>query len=520
MADQYLMALDFGTGAGRCFIIDIEGRRVTSVYHEWSYEQPPDAQPGGFEFDADLFWRVLGQTAQEAIAKAGINPAQIVAVSSTSQREGIVLLDEEGKEIYAGPNRDLRAWREGVELSQTYGHRMYELSGHWPNGIFAPARLLWLRRHRPQVYKRIFRLLMINDWVLYRLSGQWGCEPSNAAETCLFDITRLEWAQGLIRELDLPEHIFPPIYQAGECIGEVTPEAAAITGLRPGTPVVVGGADTQCGVLGSGGIAEGSVVAVAGTSTPVQMVLGEPLIDSQARTWTGPHVLSDKWVLESNAGLTGSVLRWFRDAFCDAEQVMTGAVELNAYDLMVEEAKRSPIGSNGVLAFMGPGVMNARQLLQSPFSLGGFLMLSPRSLLADKHSKRHFIRAILESLAFAIRGNCEQIQEISGRQIEQLVVCGGSTASAFWVQMLADVMRIPVIVSKIREATALGCAICAGVGAGIFPDLVSGVEVLGGTGKEIKPRSEASKRYEAAYEMWTILRQRLAQWSTAIKGKS
>lgn len=511
MTDQYLMALDFGTGAGRCSLVDVDGERMVSAYHEWSYDQPLDAQPGGCEFSPDRFWAILGRASQEAIDRAGIEPSQIVAVSSTSQREGIVLLDEQGKAIYAGPNRDLRAWREGAELSETYGHRIYQISGHWPNTMFAPARFAWLHEHRPEVYARMQRLLMINDWVLYQLSGNWGCEPTNAAETCLFNIGRLEWDQDLIRDLNLPMHLFPPVHRAGERIGEVTPEAAAVTGLETGTPVIVGGADTQCGVLGSGTVANGDTVAVAGTTTPVQMVLSEPLIDPQTRTWTGPYVLPEKWVLESNAGITGTVLRWFRDSFCDLEDAAAQTVGLNTYELMTQEAQQSPVGSSDIFAFMGPGIMNARSFLQTPYSLGGFLALTSTALWDEQHSKRHFIRAILESLAFAIRGNCEQIEEISQRNVDRLTVCGGSATSAFWVQMLANVTGVPILVPKVKEATGLGAAICAGVGAGVFSDFASGAEVLVNVAEEVEPIPQMSERYQAIYAKWVSLAEELAQ---------
>ena len=278
---RFLMALDFGTGAGRCFLIEIGGQESYSAYSEWAFDAPLEAQPGGFSFDPDAFWHTLGQTAQAAMKRGGVQATQIAAVSSTSLREGFVLLDDSGKEIFAVPNRDARAWAESIEVDQRWGQTMNDVSGHWPNPIMAPSRFLWLQHHQPGILGRARTLLMINDWILYRLCGERACEPTNAAETCLYDIVEHRWAEDLIRECQIPVSIFPPVCRGGYLLGKVTSAAAQVTGLVPGTPVVVGGADTQCGVLGSGVIDPGEVVVVAGTSTPCQMTLDSPVIDGQ-----------------------------------------------------------------------------------------------------------------------------------------------------------------------------------------------------------------------------------------------
>jgi len=513
---HYLAALDAGTGAGRCLIIDTEGQHVSSAYREWSYTAPEDALALGVEFDPDSFWRTLADATRDAMAKAGICADDVIAVSTTSMREGFVLLDNRGKEIFSVPNRDLRGWAENQELEQAYGERIFQTSGHWPLPIFAPARLLWLGRHRPETLARAATLLMINDWIAYRLSGVVGCEPSNAAETSVYDIRKLQWDTDLIKDLDLPVEIFPTVRIAGTVLGEVTPDAAALTGLRAGTPVVVGGADTQCGVLGSGGITPGQTVAVTGTSTPVQMVLEEPLLDAQARTWSGPHVVPGRWVLE--AGCTsGSTLRWFRDTFCQAEVAEAKRTGRDVYDLMTEKAESCPIGSEGIFALLGAVIKDARHLLASLFSTGGFVMSPVFPIFSKPQGKDLFVRAILESFAYAIRGNSEMLVSISGKELQQLLACGGSSSNSRWVRMLANVMGIPVQVPRITEATALGSALCAGVGVGCFSDFDAGVEALVHPGMEVLPEPTAHKEYELFYRRWTSLQEQMKDISLQSK---
>ena len=445
--------------------------------------------------------RILGETSKAAMMRGNIEPSQVVAVSGTSIREGFVLLDSSGREIFAVPNRDARARVESQEIGEKLGQALNDSSGHWPGPNFAPPRFLWLRRHQPEVIERTRTLLMINDWVLYRLCGELACEPTNASETSLYDIKNHRWDENLIRTCEIPTSFFPRIARSGQVLGRVTRSASEVTGLAPGTPVVVSGADTQCGVLGSGGLRAGDVVVVAGTSTPIQMVLDSPVIDARARTWTGPHVLDDRWVLESNAGITGSVLRWFRDSFCQEEKAAAGKPGVDAYELMEQRARKSPIGSSGVTALMGPRIMNAR-LLMAPFKLTGFSVAVPRSMVAEVDSKCHFIRSILESFAFAARGNCEQLEEISGKKIKRLMVCGGSSASGFWMQMLADNLGIPAERPREKEASSLGAAACAGVGVKEYTDFSQGIKLLVKPGDRFEPQAETRAPYDAAYRRW------------------
>jgi sugar (pentulose or hexulose) kinase len=458
MAGRFLMVLDFGTGAGRCSLVEVGGQKVFAAQQEWGFEAPPEAQPGGFSFVPERFWKILGGTAKAAMVRGDIKPSEIVAVSATSIREGFVLLDVNGHEIFAVPNRDARAFAESREVGE-------------------------------------------------RLCGERACEPTNASETSLFNIKTLVWDEHMMKACEIPAHIFPPIVHAGQVLGKVTPAAAAVTGLAPGTPVVVSGADTQCGVLGSGGLRSGDVVVVAGTSTPIQMVLDSAVIDPRARTWTGPYLFPGNWVLESNAGITGSVLRWFRDSFCEEEKTAAKEFGGDAYGLMEQLAQKSPIGSSGVTALMGPRIMNAR-LLMSPFKISGFMVALPRSMVAEVDSKRHFVRAILESFSFAVRGNCEQLEEISGKKIQRLTVCGGSSAGEFWMQMLADTLGIPVDRPGELEASSRGAAVCAGVGVREFVDFTQGVEVLVKRGNDFEPRPENKAVYDAAYQQWLGLQVR------------
>src|SRR5579871_5813134 len=203
MAAQYLLALDAGSGSGRSVLVSVDGRDCHVASRDWEYEYEPEHGPMACHFDPERFWNVLAGTVREVLAKAGVEASQIMAVSTTSQREGCVLLDRRGCELYAGPNRDDRAHAIGDELARSHGDEIYGRTGHFPTGMFAAARLQWFRRNQPDLYDRAATLLMINDWIVFRLCNVLATEPTNASETCLFDLAGGRWADDLMEDLEL-----------------------------------------------------------------------------------------------------------------------------------------------------------------------------------------------------------------------------------------------------------------------------------------------------------------------------
>jgi len=199
---EYFLVLDFGTGAGRCFMVSTDGKVSFEEYQEWVYDYPQEAQPGGAEFAPQEFWVVLSTLIRKTIAKAGISSDQILAISSTSQREGVVFLDKDGKELYGGPNLDMRAPSDVGAFDQQFAERIHAISGHWPFPMFLPYRLLWFKEHQPAVYDKISSVLLLNNWMLYRLCGQKATDPSNGVETTMVNIHTRDWAAELIDDMD------------------------------------------------------------------------------------------------------------------------------------------------------------------------------------------------------------------------------------------------------------------------------------------------------------------------------
>jgi sugar (pentulose or hexulose) kinase len=484
--------VDAGSGGCRAVVVDLHGRLVSSAARGWAYEVPADAQPMGKEFAPGEFWDTICEVTREAVREASDRSGDIVAVSTTSQREGTVFLDQDGQELYGGPNLDLRALVEGFEIDGECGSDVYQITGHAPSLLFAPAKLRWFQRNRPEVYERIAAVLSIGDWITYRLSGQIVGEASCVSDLGLVDVHQRCLSQRLFEMLELPDCFCPTLATSGALVGEVRPEAAEAVGLSPGTLVAVGGADTQCGLLGMGVKEEGEVGIVAGWSGSVQMVTTEPTIDQKGRIWTTCHALPGKWVLESNAQECGGAYRWVRE-------LLFGSIDRDdeAYAEMDRLAGSVVPGAGGATAFIGPQAMDMSRM---KVSLGGFIF--PISPSVTGIEPGHLVRATMENICFAMRANCAQLEEISGVKAASIGLGGGLGKSDVLVQMLADILGKPVTCFEEPYATAAGTAMCAAVGAGDYADLAQAMVAMRPKHRSVEPEPETAGQYDALYEKW------------------
>jgi L-ribulose-5-phosphate 4-epimerase len=498
---RFLMGFDLGGSGGRCLLIELESGKIATAFRAWTHRQAPNTGGWGFDLDLDQVWRVLGETAREVLGRADANPDQVLGVAATSMRHGMVLLDAGGHELLAVPNRDARAVGEAMELARERGEELFQRTGHWPSPIFAGARLLWLAQHAPERLKSASALLSLSDWVAFRLTGALAAERSHAAETLLFDVGTRSWAEDMVTSLQLPTAVLPTLVDAGEGLGQLTEEAAAHLGLTAGLAVAAGGADTQSGLLGTGAIAPGSLCVVSGTTAPIQLVVDRPIIDPARRLWAGLHVVPGLWVLESNAGGMGKALEWFA-------QLLYPDMP-NPVAALMAEASTSEPGADGMVSTLGVTLFNASEM---SLPVDGVTMSHEVNAVdGDGGARAHLACAVLEGLAYSVRANAAQGTECAGVDDPVVHLTGGMSRSAVWAQLVSDVMNTPVRVSLTPEATALGAAICAGVGAGVYANVVEGAQALAGETRRFESNREIGRAYQRLYTDWNAVREARAE---------
>jgi autoinducer 2 (AI-2) kinase len=503
VARDCLLTLDAGTGSGRCVVFDAAGTVLGSAQEPLSYHfvSDPDLPlVRGFDLDPVAFWDVLGRCARSALAGLPAD-ARVRGVVATAQREGCVFLDPDGAVLYAGPNLDARAVMQGLEVeSRISGERLHAITGHAPPYIFAVSRILWYRQHHQA--GRIATLFMLNDWITHRLTGARVAEHSNASESMLYDVTRRAWSDEILDALDIPADILPTLCEAGAPAGLVSAAAAAATGIPQGTPVFAGGADTESALLGSGVLDVPQTGAVLGTTTPVQQVLDAPLLDPGANLWTSPHVVPGRWVLESNGGDTGSTYRWLLELMC-------GGVDDGAHAAAEAAMAGVDAGPRQIFCHLGPAVFNLREM--NPFTPAGLLFRFPL-LHIDRPNRGELLRAFFENVAYAIRGNCEQIAAVSGHPVDRLWVSGGMTRSPTLLRLVATTLGAPLTVAEVPESASLGCAMLAAVGAGIHPGLPDAAAAMVRT-RAVEPDLALTGAFVERYQRWRELGASLRSWT-------
>jgi autoinducer 2 (AI-2) kinase len=501
MTGRYLLAIDAGTGSCRAVLFTEHGRQVAHSQREWAHRETPDA-PGGQDFDVEAGWRLISTCIRNVMRETGAEGRDVIAVAATSMREGVVLYDGTGQEIWACPNVDSRSAQEAADLiREGVADRIYAEAGDWVS-ITTPARLRWLARHRPGILEAARGLGMLSDWITFRLAGVRVTEPSCGSSSGMFTLAERQWSQAIARVCGISPDILPPVVDPGTVVGAVTGRAAGQTGLRAGTPVVAGGADTQLGLLGAGAAA-GEYTVVAGTFWQNTVLLDKPLIDPGTRLRTLCHVLPGQWMLEGIGFYCGMSMRWFRDAFCDAEVAAARARGVDPYVVMEEAAAQVPPGSGGVLAIMS-NLMNARRWVHASPSFLGFDLGDPAT-----PGRSACIRAIEEAAAYVVRGHRDIIADLTDVAIGELVFTGGAAKGQLWPQVIADVLAVPVHVPVVTESSALGAALCAGLGAGTYASLTELEPELRRRAATFEPDPSAVAVYDERYETWRQVYQRM-----------
>ena len=499
---KYIMTLDAGTGSGRAVIFDLEGNQLAVSQQEW-YPIPLPEYPGSQLFSTDLAWEILVDCVKGAMAQVDACPAQIVGITATSMREGFVLYDRAGTEIWACFNGDARAASEVVELEKHgLGPGLYERGGDW-FGMAAPPRLLWVKRHQPEIYERIAHITMLGDWVLYKLTGDLATDPTLGSSSGLFDLKARTWSKETIEVFDLPRGIYPPVLESGTAMGKVSKAAAQQTGLAEGTPTVVSGGDTQLALTGVAAVHPLDYTVVGGSFWLTTVVTPRPLLDPKIRLRTLCHTVPGLWMTEGVGFLHGFTTRWLRDGFCHREQEMAQEREVDTYTILEEMAQEVPPGSHGLIAIFSD-LHNARRWKHAAPSFLQLDIFSPQTC-----GKKEFFRALEENAAYVSHGHYQRLVEIAGRVAEIITFCAGSSKGFLWPQIMADVFGVSMRVPVVKEATALGAAMCVGVGVGAYRDLQDAAERLVRWERVYDAQLERHELYKPYYERWRLVYPRM-----------
>ncbi|HEX9027456.1 MAG TPA: autoinducer-2 kinase [Clostridium sp.] len=493
---KYLMAVDAGTGSVRALLFDLRGNQIGCVQQEWTHNED-SRWPGSMDFDWTHNWNLTCGCIRGVIDETKIDPKEIAAVSTTCMREGIVLYDKDGKEIWACANVDARANDEVVELIRIdpeLEKEVYLESGQ-TFALDAIPRILWVKNKMPEVYEKVSSVGMFNDWLIYKMTGKLAVEPSNGSTTGILNLKNRMWNPSIMKKCGLKDDIFPPIVECGSIIGNVNVKGAKDTGLSEGTTVVAGGGDAQLGCIGVGVVKPNEAAVFGGSFWQYELNTDTVKTDSDCRVRVNCHAVPGVWQYEALSFKPGLVMRWYRDSFCQLEKQEAEKTGRDVYDLMNEKAAEIPAGSYGMMCAFSD-VMNFISWKHAAPTFTNF------ELEPEKFNRYTFYRAILENTAMITKGNIDLVKEFTGNMPESIVFAGGASKSPLWCQILSDVTGLSIRVPVVKEATGLGAAILAGYGAGIYPDISKTASELVCWDKTYEPNIENHAVYENLYAQW------------------
>ena len=492
---EYVIGVDLGTSGTKTVLFSTDGQPLASKTIEYPLYQP---QNGWAEQAPEDWWHAACGSMKEVISKSGINPKDIKGIGISGQMHGLVMLDKAGNVLRKSIIWcDQRTAAECEEITNKVGaSRLIELTANPALTGFTASKILWVRNHEPEVYEKCAHILLPKDYVRYMLTGEFATEVSDASGMQLLDVPNRCWSDEVLSKLGIDKSLLAKVYESPEVTGKVSAQASELCGVPAGTPVVGGAGDNAAAAVGTGTVQDGIAFTTLGTSGVVFAHTDKLSIDPKGRVHTFCCAVPGAWHVMGVTQAAGLSLKWFRDNFCDAEMVAAKGLDKDPYYLMDKQAERIPIGAERLLYL--PYLMGERTPHLDPNCRGAFIGLSAM------HTKQHLLRAVMEGVVYSQRDSVEVLRGM-GVKINDMLACGGGGTSPLWRQMLADVYGCPVKTVVSKEGPALGVAILAAVGTGVYGSVQEACKEVIKTNPAQNPIAANSAEYEKFYKMYTEL---------------
>lgn len=482
-----ILGIDIGTTGIKAVAFDYEGQPQGIAYFEHKTQFP---HSGWAEQDPNEWWNVLVVTLHKLFTK--VSPGNVKAIGVTSQQASPVMLDKNNNVLMNSLIwMDKRAVQECKNAQEILTkEELYKRNGTVPDPMYVVYKLAWIKNNNKEVFEQIDTVLQPKDYINLKLTGVRATDYTCAASVHAFELSERKWYKEELNCLGIDEELFPRIVDATEPIGTITKDIAEEFGLSPDTIVVAGGGDTTVSSLGCGMVQEGDVSVVIGTSSDVAMTTESPILDAKQRFGCYPFFEEKKYMAIAGGNSGGSALKWIRDTMFVREK-MENPDEI--YDLMLKNIEKIPIGSNS-LVFL-PYLSGERSPIYNPLARGLFVGLEL------SHTRDHLVRAVIEGISLGIFDRIHAIEEAGGCA-KRIIIAGGGAKNESWRQIITDMVGKPTYISTTEEATALGAAILAAVGAKVYSSVSEACSSMASIGTELLPNANTKEQYYRLYEVF------------------
>ena len=493
MKTRLLIGIDVGTSGTKTALYDESGKRLAVHTAEYPLYQP---QNGWAEQEPEDWWQATVQGIQAVLSESCCDPSDVVGIGLSGQMHGLVMLDEHGQVLRRSIIWcDGRTSEECEEITRLVGaDRLMSITKSPALTGFTASKILWVRKHEPEIYEKCRHILLPKDYIRYRLTGVFATDVSDASGMQLLDIEARDWSDEVLSALDIDRSLLADVYESCEVTGTISPEVSTRTGLSTDAVVVGGAGDNAAAAVGCGAVRDGYGFTTIGTSGVVFSHCKDLRVDPAGRIHSFCAAVPGEYHVMGVTLAAGLSLRWFRDQFCAVEQAEANERNIDVYARMDQIASGLPIGANRLLYI--PYLMGERTPHLDPFARGAFLGLSA------SHTRAHCLRAVMEGVIYSLR-DCLSLFASAGVTPPSLMMaCGGGAVSPLWRQMLADVLGCSVATAASNDGGALGAALLAGVGAGIWATVPEACDAVIRVRTQQAPIEKNSAEYEPYYQLY------------------
>lgn len=489
----YIIGVDIGTSGTKTVLFDEAGKVIASKTIEYPMYQPKN---GYAEQDPADWANAAINTIKAVMAISGVDKDDVKGIGLSGQMHGLVMLDKDNEVIRPSIIWcDQRTANEVDEMNEKLGReKLIEITANPALTGWTAAKILWVKNNEPENYERCRHILLPKDYIRFVLTHEYATEVSDASGMQLLNVAERDWSDEVIDGLGLDKSMLGKVYESCEVTGHLTKEIADLTGLNEGTIVVGGAGDNAAAAVGTGVVEDGKAFTTIGTSGVVFAHTSKISIDKLGRVHTCCAAVPGAWHVMGVTQGAGLSLKWFRDNFCEAEKETARLMGVDPYYLMDKEADTVAIGANRLLYL--PYLMGERTPHLDPDARGVFFGLSAM------HTKKDMLRAVMEGVSYSLR-DCVEVFKQMDISVSDMMACGGGGTSPLWRQMLADLYACPVKTASSKEGPALGVALLAGVGAGLYSSVPEACRAVVKTDKVQEPIFENISKYEDCYKLYT-----------------
>lgn len=492
---ELIIGLDLGTTALKIALFDRNGKIIAVSTQEYSLLTP---KTDHVEVAPQTYWQSFKNGLADLRQKTQFDLKEIKALGFSAQGETLFFLDKNGNPLRnAIVWMDNRAQEEAQQLKKRFGDETcFKVTGQvsfepcWP-----ASKVLWVKNNEPEIFSQIDKVLLIEDYFIYKMTGEYIAEGSLLTSTTYWDINTKDYWPEMLDFIGLSREQLPAIKESGEVVGALNNEVAKELGLSPETKICTGALDQAAGAIGVGNVTEGGFSENIGAALAICVPVKEPIFDPNRNMPLHYFIQKDMYMVHTFT-TGGMTLKWFRDVFSQSEKAIAELLGTDAYDLLSQEAASIPPGSEGLTMLphltgsLAPDVNSKAKGVYFGFTL--------------KHTRAHFVRAILEAIGYIIRRNIDALANM-GIDVTEIRSLGGGSKSAVWNQIKADITGKTLITVDCEESACLGAAVLAGKAIGMFPDIEMACQEMINEKERFEPNPENQAVYDRGYEHYKKL---------------